>query len=262
MKDKDDKSIKVMLLCSNGWSSHVVASHLRKDFDLSAIVVESSQSPLKLLKNRATKIGKVKAFGQLCFMLFVRLANFFISRDINDLKERLGVECESFPEFCQIEHVQTINSPATLTQISNIKPEVIVVNGTRIISKEILEQIDAPIINTHAGITPQYRGVHGGYWAIAQGDPANCGVTVHLVDSGIDTGGVLYQQRIAVDKRDGFLTYPVKQLAAALPLLTKAVRDAHQGELKVVERKGEPSNLWFHPTFIEYIQCWLRKGVK
>ena len=41
----------------------------------------------------------------------------------------------------------------------------------------------------HAGITPQYRGVHGGYWAVVNNDPEHCGVTIHFVDKGIDTGG-------------------------------------------------------------------------
>ena len=60
------------------------------------------------------------------------------------------------------------------------------VNGTRIISSRVLDSIGCPIINTHAGITPRYRGVHGGYWALAEGHPEEVGTTVHLVDKGIE----------------------------------------------------------------------------
>ena len=45
-----------------------------------------------------------------------------------------------------------------------------------------------PVINMHAGITLRYRGVHGGYWALAEQHPEWVGTTVHLVDPGIDTG--------------------------------------------------------------------------
>ena len=45
-----------------------------------------------------------------------------------------------------------------------------VVNGTRILSRRMLESIDAVFLNMHVGITPKYRGVHGGYWALANGD--------------------------------------------------------------------------------------------
>ena len=52
-----------------------------------------------------------------------------------------------------------------------------------------------PVLNYHAGITPKYRGMNGGYWALATGDAGNFGATVHLVDAGVDTGGVLHQVR-------------------------------------------------------------------
>ena len=53
----------------------------------------------------------------------------------------------------------------------------------------LLEAVPAVFLNTLAGITPSYRGVHGAYWALVQRQPDACGVTVHLVDAGIDTGG-------------------------------------------------------------------------
>jgi methionyl-tRNA formyltransferase len=43
----------------------------------------------------------------------------------------------------------------------------------------------------HAGITPRYRGTHGGYWVLLNNDPGHCGVTIHLVDPGIDTGSIV-----------------------------------------------------------------------
>ena len=106
---------------------------------------------------------------------------------------------------------------------------VVVVNGTRIIARRVLEASDAVFINTHCGITPEYRGVHGGYWALYRSDPENCGVTVHLVDPGIDTGGILAQQRIEPGPHDNFVTYPYLQLAAGLPLLVEAVGSALEG---------------------------------
>ena len=84
----------------------------------------------------------------------------------------------------------------------------------------------APFINYHAGITPKYRGVHGGYWAKAEGDPGNFGITVHLIDKGIDTGEVLYQARLASTAEDNYSTFPYLQLVAALPLLERAADDA------------------------------------
>jgi folate-dependent phosphoribosylglycinamide formyltransferase PurN len=69
-----------------------------------------------------------------------------------------------------------------------INPDLVIVNGTRIISKKVLSSINSKFVNIHVGITPKYRGVHGTYWALVNNDVENSGVTVHFVDEGIDTG--------------------------------------------------------------------------
>ena len=54
---------------------------------------------------------------------------------------------------------------------------------------------------------------------------------MHLVDEGVDTGGVLYQARIAPTLADNFPTYFYLQAAAARPLAVKAVEDALAGRI-------------------------------
>ena len=122
--------------------------------------------------------------------------------------------------------VESANSPGTIELLRELQPDVVVVAGTRILSKALLISVPATFINWHAGITPLYRGVHGGYWSLVEERADECGVTVHLVDAGIDTGGGLAQARIRPTLRDNFVTYPYLQLGAALPLLASAVRDA------------------------------------
>jgi folate-dependent phosphoribosylglycinamide formyltransferase PurN len=63
-----------------------------------------------------------------------------------------------------------------------INPDLVIVNGTRIISKKVLSSINSKFVNIHVGITPKYRGVHGTYWALVNNDVENSGVTVHFVD--------------------------------------------------------------------------------
>jgi methionyl-tRNA formyltransferase len=103
----------------------------------------------------------------------------------------------------------------------------------------------------HAGITPKYRGVHGVYWALANKDPQNCGVTVHLVDAGIDTGAIISQKNITVNPQDNFVTYPLLQLAEGIPLMKKAIEDILSNRLVIQPATGE-SRLWHHPTIWQY----------
>jgi len=160
-----------------------------------------------------------------------------------------------------ITHVDSVNSEAFVQRIREAEPDIIVVNGTRIIAKHILEQLTCPIINVHVGITPLYRGVHGAYWALTQNDRAHCGVTVHMVDAGIDTGGILQQATIEPGHDDNFVTYPYLQFAKAVELVKKAVPEVLAGSYSIKPVPEGKSKLWYHPTIWQYLKYRL-KGVK
>ena len=83
-------------------------------------------------------------------------------------------------------------------------------------------------------------------------DPERCGVTVHLVDAGIDTGAIVDQAPIKPTREDSFVTYPYLQLAAALPLLVKAVHGALAGALLSKPATGK-SAVWYHPGLLQYL---------
>jgi methionyl-tRNA formyltransferase len=44
-------------------------------------------------------------------------------------------------------------------------------------------------MNAHMGLLPAYRGMNVAEWAALEGAPVGC--TVHLIDTGIDTGAIL-----------------------------------------------------------------------
>jgi hypothetical protein len=63
-----------------------------------------------------------------------------------------------------------------------------------ILKKEILESSDAPVINLHISYLPYNRGAHPNFWSFLDGTPS--GVSIHLIDEGIDTGPILYQRYV------------------------------------------------------------------
>jgi folate-dependent phosphoribosylglycinamide formyltransferase PurN len=161
-----------------------------------------------------------------------------------------------------VTRVASANAPETIELLGALAPAVVVINGTRILSPELLRSVRAPFVNIHAGITPRYRGVHGAFWALVEGRPEWCGVTVHLVDAGVDTGPVLAQACVRPSRRDNFSTYPVLQLAAGLPLLRQAVADLLDGRLATIHPAARPSKLWYHPTLSEYLRARLLGKVR
>jgi methionyl-tRNA formyltransferase len=160
--------------------------------------------------------------------------------------------------------VDSVNGPDTVALLEALQPSLVVLNGTRVVSAAVLDAMGCPCINTHAGITPRYRGVHGGYWALAEGHPELVGTTVHLVDRGIDTGGVLGRAYFDVEPVDTIATYPYLHLAAGLPDLASHACRVLDGEDPVPDELlpvGE-SRLYLHPTLWAYLYRRLVHGVR
>jgi len=248
--------MRVVMLAGPKPSTWMVANALKREFSLSAIIVENLPGRWELARKRARRMGWPSVIGQSLFVLYAgKLQRDSRKRAAQILSDN-GLET-NLPDEVEIIPVPSANDDGTIALLQRLSPAAVVVCGTRILSPRVLESVRAPFINMHSGITPKYRGAHGAYWALANADPENAGVTVHLVDRGIDTGSILYQARISPCACDNFATYPLLQLSAGMPLLKQAVKDALGGRLRPVA-SALPSKLYHHPTLWQY----LRSGVK
>lgn len=244
---------KIVLLCTECYSTTALYNYLNKDYPIAAIITEEPLRGMALAKRRFKKLGFFRVCGQIAFsLLIVPFLNLLSKKRIKEIKQSYSFDETALPTE-KFTHFATVNDEACISLLEKINPDIVLVNGTRIISKKLLERCKAVFMNMHAGITPQYRGVHGGYWAVANNDLENCGVTIHLVDKGIDTGGILYQNKIVVTRKDNFITYPYSQLGEGMPLVKKAISDAVLGQLKPLPHPSSPGKLWYHPTIWQYL---------
>jgi hypothetical protein len=249
---------EVVFLTTDNDLGQIAARRLAAAFPDLKIIIEQRVPRSVLIRQRMKRLGLVHVAGQLAFLLLARALRLASRRRVSTIMQEHDLD-PRWPESSEPIHVPSVNSPECLACLAQLNPRVILVLGTRIIDRKVLAAVAAPFINYHAGITPKYRGIHGGYWAKAEGDLANFGVTVHLVDPGIDTGAVLYQLRFTPPPGDNYTTFPYLQLAAVLPLMEKAARDAIGGTL-APQTVDLPSRLWSHPTIWRYISAGLRKG--
>ena len=249
---------QVVLLVIDSDICRMAARSLAGRFAGLKIVVERHVSRGLLLRRRIARLGLVHVVGQLAFMSLARILQLASRRRIAAILDDAHLE-PRWPEGCELMEVPSVNAPECIALLRRLDARVVLVVGTRIISGSVLSAIAAPFINYHDGITPKYRGIHGGYWALAEGDPGNFGVTVHLIDAGIDTGDVLYQTRLSPTARDNYATFPYLQLVAALPLIAQAAGDAVSGTLKP-SKAALPSRLWSHPTVWSYVAAGLKRS--
>ncbi len=159
-------------------------------------------------------------------------------------------------------HVPSVNDPACLAALRRQAPDLIVVSGTRIIARTVIEDAGARFVNVHAGITPRYRGAHGAYWAHVEGRPASAGVTVHLIDAGIDTGAILGRAHRA-HAGGHRLTYPLLQPRTGATVLLDSIGSILDGDLEARPSLDDTaSKLWYHPGAVAYLWRRLLHGIR
>ena len=81
--------------------------------------------------------------------------------------------------------------------------DLIVSYGYRhILSSSFLTFCNCPVVNLHISYLPFNRGAHPNFWSFF--DDTEKGVSIHLVDGGIDTGPILFQKKVALG--EGYLS--------------------------------------------------------
>ncbi len=83
-------------------------------------------------------------------------------------------------------------------RVAAFEPDVVVLSGfMRLLSAAAVARFEPALLNTHPAFLPEFPGAHGVRDALAAG-VAETGASVIIVDSGVDTGPILAQQRVPV----------------------------------------------------------------
>ena len=252
--------MKIILLASQNQSSNILYNSIAEDFEINNVIIEKSINKITFLKVRYKKVGLIRFIDQILFLAILNKILFFFSRKkIQNLLIKNKLNSDEIPSS-KIINVKSVNSKSTIDLINTINANLIIVSGTRILSPKLIKASKARIINIHAGITPNYRGVHGAYWAIINKDNSNLGVTIHFIDDGVDTGEVISQAIIEVSSTDNFSTYPIIQLSKGINLLKSFLRNDKLNKKIIGDLNN--SKQWYHPGFFEYLYYKIRYGFK
>jgi len=252
-------SPRVVLLTAGGPMAAAVANALSRQFPGLIVLQEDPEPKWGIVRRRARRLGWCWALGQAACAVYLMLTARRSRQRIGAIITGYGLD-PNLRSSIQVRHIGSVNMKQCRDALRLLNPDVVAVYGTRIIRRETLRSIPAPFINYHAGINPKYRGQHPGYWALVNADPDHAGVTIHLVDEGVDTGDVLYQERVPFTQDDNIRTYQWLQMAYAMPLFIRAIQDTVAGRL-APKHAHLPSRQWFPPTVWAYAWNGLTRGV-
>lgn len=133
-------------------------------------------------------------------------------------------------------------NPNTLTffsELAKLDADLFLAAGYAIILKEELLNLPKLLaVNFHASLLPAYRGKHPVFWALRSGERWS-GMTVHVMDPGIDTGDIIYQRKIRTQKDDTVAALYARIIDQSVDLVSRLISDAKKG---CIPRQPQPKN--------------------
>ena len=102
---------------------------------------------------------------------------------------------------------------------------------THILKKDLIIFLKNRVINFHNSYLPLNRGYHPLFWAIF--DKSVLGVTIHLIDEGIDTGKIICQKKIKYSSNDDLKILYDKQRDLFFDLFKKNWKIIKKGKFKL-----------------------------
>jgi phosphoribosylglycinamide formyltransferase-1 len=110
-----------------------------------------------------------------------------------------GIETAAFP---RAEHPdRTARDAAMADWLAGRGVELVVLAGyMQLVTADFLARFGGNVINVHPALLPAFPGLHAVEQAVDHGVKVT-GVTVHYVDSGVDTGPIIAQRALALEGR-------------------------------------------------------------
>lgn len=123
------------------------------------------------------------------------------------------------------------NVPEFVGLMRKLEPDLLAAVGYLCRLKEPVLSVPrlAPV-NFHASLLPAYRGKHPVFWALRNGESWS-GLTIHMMDSGLDTGDILYQAKVRTRKGDTVSSLYDRIMDHSVRLVPRLVQDAEYGRL-------------------------------
>lgn len=110
----------------------------------------------------------------------------------------------------------------------------------RILPEALLALPRSGALNVHPSLLPKYRGATPIQAALRNGD-AQTGVSIMLMDAGMDTGPLLLQRTVPIEPHDDYGSLHDRLAKVGAEALTEAIMQAARGELAPHSQIGEPS---------------------
>ncbi|WP_448208557.1 methionyl-tRNA formyltransferase [Azospirillum sp. sgz302134] len=121
-----------------------------------------------------------------------------------------------------------------VARLRALNPDLLLINSySMLLRPDVLSLPSAGCVNVHGALLPAYRGATVTEWAVIN-EEAETGVTMHMIDDGIDTGPILAQRRVPLGFDDTWVDVRRRVQAATVGLLRDTLPEVLAGRLAAV----------------------------
>jgi methionyl-tRNA formyltransferase len=226
--------MRLVLLVGTGPEQRYVANTLVAAYgdEVAAIVI--ADPPRQSLVTRTQRYLRRYTIPQLVSRLSAKAYARLTGRGARRARiytERLFPRGDpgTFAQPDLVRRVPSHNGAACRALLAEIGPDVIAVFGTGVIKAPVIRLARRAILNLHTGLSPIYRGSDTIFWALHNEEPQHVGVTVHLLDEGVDTGAIIRTGRPVIAPDDDEDTLFCKAVVLGAPLYAEAIREVFAG---------------------------------
>jgi hypothetical protein len=153
-----------------------------------------------------------------------------------------------------------INAPESISRLVEWDPDAVAVFGTSLLRQPLLDAISGKVLNMHLGLSPYYRGSGTNFWPFYNEELEHIGVTIHLIDLGIDSGPIIHQGRPHIERSDDPHTIGCKAIMVGTDLMIRALKENEQGALRYHMQVRDKGKLYKRKDFsAQHVTAVLRK---
>jgi methionyl-tRNA formyltransferase len=122
-----------------------------------------------------------------------------------------------------------VRDPSFLEIFYKLNPEIVVVAAFgQLLPKSIIDFPPLKCLNIHPSLLPKYRGAAPINWAIIRGETLT-GVTIMLMDEGMDSGDIILQQQTRIDQAETYGELHDRLAVSGAALLLEAIEQMATG---------------------------------
>jgi methionyl-tRNA formyltransferase len=153
--------------------------------------------------------------------------------------------------------VRNFNQRQSLTLLTKFLPDLGLVFGARPLDYGVRNLFKDGLLNVHRGIPENYRGLDSELWPIYHRDWNGLGVTIHMVDENLDTGPILAQERLVLDKSMRIHHLRCYTTEVAARMMVEILKSRSSLNLPIVPQERNGRYYSFMPTDLKRI-CEVR----